>query len=100
MDYICQYCDRLLIENPDEYENYLTTSRKKIDKNLYIKYTINIISFDELDKILKDFIFTHNKKIVFHLISCELIIEFDNSFTDNIKHIFVIIQMSLIQREI
>ena len=36
MDYICQYCDRLLIENPDEYENYLTTSRRKIDKSLYI----------------------------------------------------------------
>ena len=34
MDYICQYCDRLLIKNPDEYENYLTTSRKKNDKNL------------------------------------------------------------------
>ena len=45
MDYICQYCDTLLIENPDEYENYLTTSHKKIDRNLYIKYTINNISF-------------------------------------------------------
>ena len=54
MDYTCQYCDRSLIENPDEYENYLTTSRKKHNKNLYIKYTINNISFDELAKILKD----------------------------------------------
>ena len=33
MDYICQCCDRLLIENPDEYENYLATSHKKKDKN-------------------------------------------------------------------
>ena len=31
MDYICQYCDRLLIEKPVDYENYLTTSRKKND---------------------------------------------------------------------
>ena len=85
MDYICQYCDRLLIEKPDEYENYLTTSHKKIDKNLYIKYTINNISFDELDKTLKDYISTHLKKLVFYLISCELIIEFDNNFTENIK---------------
>ena len=85
MDYICQYCDRLLIENPDEYENYLTTSRKKIDKNLYIKYTINNISFDELDKILEDYISTHNKKFAFYLIRCELIIEFDKNFTDKIK---------------
>ena len=85
MDYICQYCDRLFIENPDEYENYLTTSRRKIDKILYIKYTINNISFDELDKILEDYISTHNKKFVFYSISCELIIDFDNIFNENIK---------------
>ena len=65
MDYICQYCDRLLLENPDEYENYFTTSSRKIDKNLYIKYTIINISFYELDKTLEDYISTHNKKFVF-----------------------------------
>ena len=65
MDYICQFCDSLLIENPDEYENYLTTSCKKIDENLYIKYTFGKNNFDELDKILEDYISTHNKKICF-----------------------------------
>ena len=85
MDYISLYCDRMWTENPDEYENYLTTSRNKNDKNLYIKYTINIISFDELDKLLEEYISTHNKKFVFYLISCELINEFDNNFTENIK---------------
>ena len=44
MDYICQYCDRFLIENPEEYENYLTTSRKKNDKNLYTNFTIIILA--------------------------------------------------------
>ena len=68
MDYIYQYCDRLLIENPDEYEDYLTTSCEKIDKNLYIKYSIDDISFDELDIKLEDYISTHNKKFVFYLI--------------------------------
>ena len=53
MDYICQFCDRLLIQNPDEYENYLTTSRKKNDKNLYIKYFIHNIRFEELDKKMR-----------------------------------------------
>ena len=85
MDYICRYCDRSLIENPDEYENYLTTLHRRNDKNLYVKYTINNNSFDELDKILEDYISTHNKKFVFYLISCELIIEFDNNSTENIK---------------
>ena len=41
MDYICQVCDRSLIENPSEYEYYLTTSHKKNDNSLYIKYTIH-----------------------------------------------------------
>ena len=35
MDNICQYCDRLLIENPDEYENYLTTSHRRNDEFLH-----------------------------------------------------------------
>ena len=85
MDYFCQYCDRLLIENPDENENYLTTSSRKIDKNLFIKYTINNISLDELDKTLEDYISTQSKKFVFYLIICELIIEFENKFTGIIK---------------
>ena len=81
MDYICQVCDRSLIENPDEYQHYLTTSHKKNDNSLYIKYTINNINLEELYKILDDHITTHNKKFVFYLISCELIIEFDINFT-------------------
>ena len=85
MDYICQYCDRLLIENPEEYENYLTTARRKIDKNLYIKYTIENISFDELDKILEEYVSTQNKNLVFYLLRFELIIEFDNNSTEKIK---------------
>ena len=101
MDYICQYCDRLLIENPNEYENYLTTSHKKNDKNLYIKYTINNISFDELDKKFKDYISTHNKKFVFYLISCELLIDFDNNFTENLKtHYYYSTDVINIKREL
>ena len=65
MEFDGQFCDRSLIENPVEFENYLSTSRKKIDKNLYIKYTINNISFDEIDKRLEDYMSTHNKKFVF-----------------------------------
>ena len=52
---------------------------------MYIKYTIKNISFDELDKIVKDYISTHNKTFVFYLISCELIIENNKNFTENIK---------------
>ena len=59
MDYICQVSDRSLIENPDDYQHYLTTSHKKNDNSSYIKYTINNINLDELDKILDDHIKTN-----------------------------------------
>ena len=85
MDYICQVCDRSLIENPSEYKHYLATSHTKNDNSLYIKYTINNINFDEVDKILNDHITTHNKKFCFYLISCKFVIEFDNSSTENIE---------------
>ena len=85
MDYICQVCDRPLIENPSEYQHYLATSRKKHDKNLYKKYTINNINLDELDKILQDYITTHNEKVDYNLNSCELVIEFDKNFTENLE---------------
>ena len=74
MDYICQVCDRSLIEKPDEYQHYLATSHKKNDKSLYIKYTINNINLDELYKTLNDYIIAHNKKFNFYLISCKLVI--------------------------
>ena len=74
-----------MIGNPSEYQYYLDTSRKINDKNLYIKYIFDNIIFDELDKLLKDHISTHNKKFVFYFISCELIIEFDITSKENIE---------------
>ena len=85
MDYICEVCDRSLNENPSEYQHYLATSRKRNDNSLYIKYTFNNINLDEVDKFLNDYITSHNEKFVFYLISCELLIEFDNNFTENIE---------------
>ena len=55
-----------------------------IDKNLYIKYTLNQITLDELDKILNNYITTHSEKFNFYLFSCELLIEFDDNSTENI----------------
>ena len=88
MDYICQVCDRSLIENSAENQHYLATSLKKNDISLYIKYTINKINLDELDNILNDHITTHNKKFNFYLISCKLVIEFDNNFTEEVETTF------------
>ena len=59
MDYICEVCDRSIIQDPSEYQYYLTTSHRKNDKKLYMKYTNNKIKFDKLDKILNDYVTTH-----------------------------------------
>ena len=85
MDYICQDCDREIIESEEEYQYYLSTVDRKKDRKLYTKYIIINISFDDLDKVLNDYITTHNKKFDFYLIRCELIIEFDNNLTEKIK---------------
>ena len=58
---------------------------KKEDKSLYEIYTINNINFDEVDKILSDYVTTHNKKFYFYLVRCEFVLEFDNIFTTNIQ---------------
>ena len=39
---------------------------------------------DEVDKLLKNCVTTHNEKLDFQLIRCEFVIEFDNNFTANI----------------
>ena len=85
MDLLCDVCDQSIIENPSEYNEYTATMRKKYDKSLYEKYIINIINLDEVDKILDDYVTTHNKKFYFYFNRYEFILEFDNKFKTNIE---------------
>ena len=85
MDYLCQVCDREIIENESEYKNYIASLRKKDDKNIYKKYSINNINMDEVDKILKDYVRTHNKKFDIYFIFGEFKIQFDSNFTIDLK---------------
>ena len=43
MDYLCQLCDKEIIEIESEYKNYLATERKKDDKSIYTKNMLIII---------------------------------------------------------
>ena len=70
MTLLCEVCDRSIIENECEYCYYLATLRKKDDKSLYKKYTINNINLDEGNKILNQYISTHNKSFDFYFINC------------------------------
>ena len=83
MDLFCKVCDRSIFENESEYNNYTATSRKKNDKCFYNKYTNINVNLDDVDKILNDFISTHNKNFVFEFFKYGFIIELDNYSTEN-----------------
>ena len=83
MDLFCKICDRLNIESGFIYEDFLSGFRHKIDISLCINYLINNVNLDEIYKILKDYVYTPNKKFDFYFIYCDCSIEFDNNFTTN-----------------
>ena len=85
MSFLCKICDRSIIEFESEYNNNLAALRKKKDKSLYNKFTIINVNFDEVNKILNDYISSHNKNFDFCLINCEFVLEFDNNFIAKIK---------------
>ena len=88
MSFLCEVCDRSIIEKESESFNYLGTLCKEDDKSVYKKCTNININFNEVNKILNDYISTHNKEFDFYFINCEFVIEFDNNFIANIKFNF------------
>ena len=84
MDLLCEVCDRSIIENQAEYNIYLAILNKKIDDNLCINYFTKNVSLNEFDKILTNYVSTHNKKFDFYIIYCDCLIEFDNNFITNV----------------
>ena len=88
MSFLCEVCDRQIIEIQiieSDYKKYITTLRKKNDKSLYKKDTINNVNLDEFDEKTFDCITTHNKKFDFYFSNCEFKTEFDINFTTNMK---------------
>ena len=72
MSFLCEQCDRSIIQSPFEHKEYLATMQKKNDKSLYIKIKINNVTLDDFDKILNDYITTHKKKLILVLIAVNL----------------------------
>ena len=65
MNPLRRVCERSIIENESEYKEYLTTFRKKYDNNLEKIYTIFNFNLTDIERILNDYVTTHNKKIGF-----------------------------------
>ena len=85
MELLCTVCGREIIENESEYKNYIASLHKKDDKSIYKIYVINNINLDEFDKILRDYVSTHNKKTDIYFIYCEFKIQFDINSTRDLK---------------
>ena len=85
MDYLCQVCDREIIESESEYKIYIVSLRKKDDKSIYKKYVLNINNLDEVNRTLKIYVSTHNKKFDIYFVYCEFNIQFDNNYTRNLS---------------
>ena len=85
MKLLCQVCDRLIIENESEYNQYLATMGKKDDKSFNGNFIINDVNLDEGDESLDNYVTTHNKKFYYCLVRCEFVLEFDINFTTNIQ---------------
>ena len=85
MDFLCNVCDKDIIETESEYKSYIASLRKKDDKNIYKKYVIKNINLDEFDKILNYYISHHNKKVDIYFFKSDFQIEFDNNFLAEIE---------------
>ena len=85
MNLLCQVCDRLIIENESEYNQYLATMRKKDDKSFNGNFIINDVNLDEGDESLDNYVTTHNEKLYYCLVRSEFVLEFDINFTTNIQ---------------
>ena len=85
MDILCKVCDRSINEIESEYKEYIATLRKKNDKSLYEKYTINNVNLDEFDKTLNNYISHHNKNFDFYFVKLPFELKFNNDFVPCIE---------------
>ena len=80
MDFLCKVCDKSFIESGSKFNNYIATLKKEHDKSFYENYIIINPDLDESDKILNDYITSHNKKFDVYYINCKVYLVFHNNF--------------------
>ena len=85
MSYLCNVGYREIFEDRNQLREYISSQRKRIDRCLYIDYTINNIDLDRFDKILNEYIPYHNKKTTsyFLKLTCEL--KINNNFIQTLE---------------
>ena len=79
MKLLCKVCDKSVIENESQNNNYIATLTKEHDKSFYKNYTIINPNLNELDKKLNDYITQLNKNFDIYSIDCEFDIVYRNT---------------------
>ena len=54
MSFLCELCDRPILEKESEYKEYLSTFHKKHEKNLDKNYSNNNVNLDEFDETMNE----------------------------------------------
>ena len=85
MDFLCTVCDKFIFEKESKHVKFIATLRKEHDKSFYENYIIVNSNLDEIDKLVNDYITSHNKKFNIYFINCEFNLVFDNSFKVHIE---------------
>ena len=80
MSFLCEVCDRSITENESKYKDNIATLTKEHDKSFYENYIIINPNLDEIDKILNDYVTSHNNKLNIYFINCEFYLVIDKNF--------------------
>ena len=86
MAYIfCQVCDYEILNDKNEPNQYLVSFKKRYDRSLYFKYTVNNINLNNINKIFDYYINIHNEKFDRYFINCVIQLRFNNNITANLE---------------
>ena len=85
LDFLCEVCDREILDNESVPKKCIATSHKENDKSSYTKYTFNYVKLDEFDKILNDYISHHIKKFDLYFFKLIIGLKLNNDFTQSIE---------------
>ena len=80
MEFLCKICDIDIIQIQSKLDHYIATLAKEYDRSFYENYIIINPNLDEIDKILNDYITSHNNKFNICFIKYEFFLVFDNIF--------------------
>ena len=85
MGNLCNVCDREIFEDEIQLQEYVSTQRKRIDRCLYVDYTINNIDLNGFDKKLNEYVSYHIRKFTSYIlkITCEL--KFNNNYIQTLE---------------